>query len=196
MSHRICVLLAVVVGLVWTQPTAAQTGDAENGKDLFKVCRPCHQVGPGARNGIGPTLNGIVGSKAGTIAGFTFSEANKEAGPKGLLWTEDNLFRYLENPAAFMQGNKMTYAGTKNDTDRRDVSASLEQQAGQELGRFDPRRAVIVPAPGKCSAASNARLYDTVCPFHVPCARRDPQSRRSSSARPWRPHRLPHDGRR
>jgi cytochrome c len=130
MCDWICVLL-VVVALAWTQPAAAQPGDAENGKDVFKVCRPCHQVGPGARNGIGPTLNGIVGSKAGAIAGFTYSEANKEAGTKGLLWTEDNLFKYLENPAAFMPGNRMTYAGMKDETDRRDLIAYLKQQTGQ-----------------------------------------------------------------
>ena len=131
MCHRICVLLALVLGLAWTQPVAAQPGDAENGKDLFKVCRPCHQVGPGARNGIGPTLNGIVGSKAGTIAGFTYSEANKDAGTKGLVWTEDNLFKYLANPATFMPGNKMTYAGMKDEADRRDLIAYLKQQTGQ-----------------------------------------------------------------
>ena len=131
MCDRICVLLVFGFALAWTQPAAAQPGDAENGKDVFKVCRPCHQVGPSARNGIGPTLNGIVGSKAGTIAGFTYSEANKEAGTKGLVWTEDNLFKYLENPAAFMPGNKMTYAGMKDDTDRRDLIAYLKQQMGQ-----------------------------------------------------------------
>jgi len=131
MCHRLCVLLIFVLGLAWIQPTAAQTGDPENGKDVFKVCRPCHQVGPGARNGIGPTLNSIVGTRAGTIAGFTYSEANKDAGTKGLVWTEDNLFKYLENPAAFMPGNKMTYAGMKDDTDRRDLIAYLKQQPGQ-----------------------------------------------------------------
>jgi len=131
MCDRICALLVFGLALAWTQPAAAQPGDAENGKDVFKVCRPCHQVGPGARNGIGPTLNGIVGSKAGTIAGFTYSEANKEAGTKGLVWTEDNLFMYLENPAAFMPGNKMTYAGMKDESDRRDLIAYLKQQTGQ-----------------------------------------------------------------
>ena len=130
MCDRICGLL-VVVALAWAQPAAAQPGDAENGKDVFKVCRPCHPVGPGARNGIGPTLNGIVGSKAGTIAGFTYSEANKDAGTKGLVWTEDNLFKYLVNPTAFMPGNKMTYAGMKDETDRRDLIAYLKQQTGQ-----------------------------------------------------------------
>jgi cytochrome c len=69
-----------------------------------------------------------VGRKAGTIAGFTYSEANTEAGANGLVWTEDNLFKYLENPAAFMPGNKMVFAGVKNESDRRDLIAYLKQQ--------------------------------------------------------------------
>jgi cytochrome c len=128
MRDPCCVLLVSVVALSWTLPAAAQAGDAENGKDVFKGCRPCHQVGPGAKNGIGPNLNGIVGRKAGTIAGFAYSDVNKEAGTKGLAWTEDNLFKYLENPALFMPGNKMTYAGVKDEADRRDLIAYLKQQ--------------------------------------------------------------------
>jgi len=131
MCDRIRVLFILVVGLAWTGPAAAQPGDAENGKDIFKACRPCHQVGPAAKNGIGPALNGMVGRTAGTIAGFVYSDANKEAGTKGLVWTEDNLFKYLENPAAYMPGNKMTYAGIKDEANRRDLIAYLKQQPGQ-----------------------------------------------------------------
>jgi cytochrome c len=131
MCDRIHVLFILVICLAWTGPAAAQAGDAENGKDVFKGCRACHQVGPAAKNGIGPALNGIVGRTAGTIAGFTYSDANKEAGTKGLVWTEDNLFKYLANPAAFMPGNKMTYAGIKDEADRRDLIAYLKQQPGQ-----------------------------------------------------------------
>ena len=79
MGDRIFVILVLVLGLAWPHSARAQPGDAENGKDVFKVCRACHQVGPGARNGIGPTLNGIVGSKAGTVAGFVDSQATKQA---------------------------------------------------------------------------------------------------------------------
>ena len=108
MCDRIFVILVLVLGLASAHSARAQPGDAENGKDVFKVCRPCHQVGPAAKNGIGPTLNGIVGSKAGTIPGFTYSEANKEVGTKGLVWTEDNLFKYLEE-------SRGLYAGQQDD---------------------------------------------------------------------------------
>ena len=111
MRAQFFALVVPLLALSTTQPVLAQVGDAENGKDLFKVCRPCHQVGPGAKNGIGPSLNGIVGSKAGTVAGFVYSEANKQAGVNGVIWTEETLLKYLENPGAFMPGNKMNYAG-------------------------------------------------------------------------------------
>jgi len=60
-----------------------------------------------------------------------YSDANKDAGTEGLVWTEDNLFKYLENSAAFMPGNKMTHAGMKDETDRRDLIAYLKRQPGQ-----------------------------------------------------------------
>ena len=114
--------------LASAQAAVAQTDDADNGKEIFKVCRPCHQVGSGAKNGIGPSLNGILGRTAGTIPGFVYSDVNKEAGTKGLLWTEESLSNYLENPATFMPGNKMTYAGLKDQDRRRDLIAYLKQQ--------------------------------------------------------------------
>jgi cytochrome c len=127
-SMSLFVVGCIAFGVV--QPVAAQDGDPDNGKSVFRLCRPCHQVGAGAKNGIGPMLNGIVGRKAGTIPGFSYSEANKEADAKGLLWTEDNLFKYLENPAAFMPGNNMKFVGVKDEADRRDLIAYLKQQPG------------------------------------------------------------------
>jgi len=127
MRHR-SVLLVSILTVAWIQATAAQPGDADNGKEIFKACRPCHQVGSGAKNGIGPSLNGIVGRTAGTIPGFAYSDVNKEAGTKVLAWTEESLSKYLENPATFMPGNKMIYAGVKDQDNRRDLIAYLKQQ--------------------------------------------------------------------
>src|SRR5881394_1179856 len=122
-------LWSTALGLaLWSmvQPAAAQA-DAENGKEGFKGCRACHQVGDGAKNGIGPSLNGIIGRKAGTISGFNYSDVNKQAGEKGLVWTEEKMLEYLKDPAAFMPGNKMTFAGVKDEADRRDLVAYLKQ---------------------------------------------------------------------
>lgn len=106
-------------------PAAAQ--NAENGEQVFRKCRACHQVGEGAKNAVGPQLNDIVGRPAGAVEGFNYSQANKEAGAGGLVWTEENLFKYLENPRAFMPKNKMAFAGLKDEADRKDVIAYLKK---------------------------------------------------------------------
>ncbi|HJU30028.1 MAG TPA: cytochrome c family protein [Hyphomicrobiaceae bacterium] len=118
-----CVVLALGAGL----PAAAQEGNADEGAEVFKKCRACHDVGPQARNKVGPLLNDIIGRHAGTIEGFAYSEANKTAGSKGLTWTEDVLFKYLENPMSFMPGTKMAFAGLKDAQDRKDLIAYLKK---------------------------------------------------------------------
>ena len=131
MRIRFGVVLVTIIALSFARSAFGQRGDPENGKDVFKVCRACHQVGPDAKNGIGPSLYGIVGRKAGTIPGFNYSDANREAGVKELVWTEDTLFKYLENPTAFMPGTKMVFAGIKGEADRHDLIAYLNQQSGK-----------------------------------------------------------------
>jgi cytochrome c len=106
--------------------TAAAAQDAEKGEGVFKACKACHQAGEGAKNAVGPQLNGIVGRKAGTVEGYNYSEANKEAGAGGLVWTEEQLFKYLEKPLVFMPKTKMAYAGLKDEADRKDLIGYLK----------------------------------------------------------------------
>jgi cytochrome c len=117
---------AMLAAVALAAPAAAQEGKAEDGAEVFKKCRACHDVGPGARNKVGPYLNGIIGRKAGTIEGFAYSEANTAAGAGGLVWTEEVMFKYLENPLVFMKGTKMAFAGLKDPQDRKDVIAYLK----------------------------------------------------------------------
>jgi cytochrome c len=122
---RIAILTAMA-GLTLAGGVASAQNVA-NGEEVFKKCRACHQVGPSAKNAVGPLLNGIVGRKAGTIEGFNYSDANKEAGSKGLVWTNAELLKYLESPAAYMPKNKMAFAGLKDEADRKDIIAYLAQ---------------------------------------------------------------------
>jgi cytochrome c len=103
---------------------SAQEGNPDEGQEVFKKCRACHDVGPDAKNKVGPLLNNIIGRKAGTIEGFEYTPANKDS---GAVWTEEVLFKYLENPLAFMPGTKMAFAGLKDPQDRRDVIAYLKK---------------------------------------------------------------------
>jgi cytochrome c len=112
-------------------PVGAQEGNAEDGAEVYKKCRVCHDVGSGAKNKVGPLLNGIIGRQAGTIEGYNYSDANKAAGANGLVWTDEVMFKYLEAPLTFMPGTKMAFAGLKDERDRKDVIAYLKTFSGK-----------------------------------------------------------------
>lgn len=100
------------------------TGDAAAGETVFAQCRTCHLVEEG-KNGVGPSLYGIVGRQAGTIEGFNYSDANKGS---GVTWTPEVLYDYLEAPREFMPGTRMAFPGLKDPQDRADVIAYLQTQ--------------------------------------------------------------------
>ena len=125
MTKAFVTMAAVLATAAFSPVALAQ--DAENGEQVFRQCRACHQVGDGAKNLVGPQLNGVVGRKAGTVDGFNYSQANKDAGAKGLTWSEDKLLEYLANPLTYMPGTKMAYAGLKDEGDRKDVIAYLKK---------------------------------------------------------------------
>ena len=96
--------------------TASASTAGTGGKPAaFAQCAACHSVEPG-KNGVGPTLAGLVGRKAGTQAGFAYSEANKNS---GLTWDEQTLDTYLTNPMKLVPGTKMVYAGMGDPADRK-----------------------------------------------------------------------------
>ncbi len=102
----------------------AQAQDAAAGEKDFVVCRACHQIGPGAKNAVGPVLNGVVGRKAGTYPGYTYSDANRDS---GIVWTPEELDKYLASPQTVVPHTKMIFPGLKDEQKRKDVIAYLEQ---------------------------------------------------------------------
>jgi cytochrome c len=128
-SHLKHHLLAVAAMFFVAMPhayaqDAAPMGDAEAGAAVFKKCQACHKAGPGAKNGVGPVLNGIVGRAAGTFPGYNYSAATKNS---GLVWDETTLATYLHAPRKLVPGTKMTFAGLPKDKEVRDVIAYLKQ---------------------------------------------------------------------
>ena len=101
-------------------------GDAEKGEKVFKKCKACHAVGEGAKNKVGPPLNGIVGAAAGQAEGFKYSGALLEAAEGGLVWDEANLAAFFAKPKDFMKGTKMSFAGLKKEEDQANVIAYLK----------------------------------------------------------------------
>jgi cytochrome c2 len=83
----------------------------------FNQCKACHSVEKGD-HGIGPSLAGIYGTKAGDIPGFEYSDAMKNS---GLTWNAANLDKYLENPQKIVPGTKMSFAGLKDAAKRKAV---------------------------------------------------------------------------
>jgi cytochrome c len=103
-------------------PAFAQ--DVAAGEKAFAVCKACHQIGPGAKNLVGPELNGVVGRKAGSVSGYNYSPANKNS---DLTWDEATLEKYLANPQAVVKGTKMLFPGYKEPEKVKDVIAYLKQ---------------------------------------------------------------------
>jgi len=99
---------------------ASYTGDAAKGKVDFITCQTCHDP---KVNKIGPHLDGVVGRKAGSVADFTYSAANKGS---GITWTPEKLFQYLEAPQRVVPGTKMTFAGFSDPQKRADVIEYLK----------------------------------------------------------------------
>jgi cytochrome c len=108
-------------------PAPYNTGDPDNGRAKFALCQACHSVAAGAPNMTGPNLHGIFGRKAGTLAGFTYSDAMKGA---GWTWDAPHLDAWLSSPAKTLPGTKMTFVGLPNPQDRIDVIAYLKIASG------------------------------------------------------------------
>tara|TARA_R110002124_G_scaffold106443_3_gene258205 strand:- start:1844 stop:2347 length:504 start_codon:yes stop_codon:yes gene_type:complete len=119
-------------------PAPYNTADLDNGRRAFARCRSCHTVTEGGPNMTGPNLWGIFGRTAGSHAGYNYSPALKAA---GFDWDADRLDHWLQNPRSFLPGNKMTFPGLEDATDRRGVIAWLKVETG-----FVPARPAT-PAP-------------------------------------------------
>jgi len=103
---------------------AAAAQDAAAGEKVFAKCKVCHQIGEGAKNMVGPVLNGVVGRHAGTYEGYHYSDANKNS---GITWDEATFKEYIADPKAKVPGTKMSFAGIKDQQKVNDLIAYLKQ---------------------------------------------------------------------
>jgi cytochrome c len=116
----------IAIALFIAAATPAQAQDVAAGEKDFLVCRACHQIGPNAKNAVGPVLNGIVGRPAGTYPDYAYSPANKDS---GLVWVPEELDKYLTSPQTVVPHTKMIFPGLKDEQKRKDVIAFLMQFA-------------------------------------------------------------------
>jgi cytochrome c len=116
------VLAAAVIMAAITQVAHAQ--DVAAGEQSFKKCFPCHSVGEGAKNKVGPALNGLDGRHSGSVPDYSYSDANKSS---GISWNEDTFKEYIQDPRAKIPNTKMIFPGIKNVKEAGDLWAYLKQ---------------------------------------------------------------------
>jgi cytochrome c len=102
----------------------AQEIDLAAGKSSFNKCLACHAIGEGAKNKVGPVLNGLDGRKSGTAEGYSYSDANKNS---GITWNEAQFKEYIKDPKAKIPGTKMSFAGIKSENEINNLWAFVSQ---------------------------------------------------------------------
>jgi cytochrome c len=117
-------VLLLAAGLLAASDGLASAQDVAAGATTFKKCAVCHDVGETAKNKIGPVLNGIDGRHSGSVAGFSYSDANKNS---DITWNETTFLEYIKDPAAKIAGTKMAFPGIKNEAEAKDLWAYLKQ---------------------------------------------------------------------
>ena len=117
------ILAMALLAMAATAP-AAHAQDAAAGAQVFRKCLPCHAVGPGAKNKVGPELNRLDGRHSGSAAGYSYSAANKNS---GIVWTEETFEEYIKDPRGKIPGTKMIFPGIKNEKDIDSLWAYLKQ---------------------------------------------------------------------
>ena len=103
-------------------PAPYNEASYEAGRRVFAQCRSCHTIDAGGGNRVGPNLHGVFGREIGAAEGFTYSQPVQDA---NFVWDADHLDHWLANPRTFLPGNRMAFAGVRDETQRRDVIAYL-----------------------------------------------------------------------
>jgi cytochrome c len=122
MMKRLTLCALVAISSLAAPGALAQ--DVAAGKTSFNKCMACHAVGEGAKNKVGPELNGLDGRHSGTAEGYSYSDANKNS---GITWNEAQFKDYIKDPKAKIPGTKMVFAGIKNEKEAGDLWAFLAQ---------------------------------------------------------------------
>jgi cytochrome c len=115
---------ALIILAVSATASAAMAQDAAAGKSSFNKCLACHAIGEGAKNKVGPQLNGLDGRHSGTAPDYNYSDANKNS---GITWNEAQFKEYIKDPKAKIPGTKMAFAGIKSQQEIDNLWAFVSQ---------------------------------------------------------------------
>lgn len=131
-------LIALIAAAGLSLPAAA--GDSARGAVLYKECAGCHAP---QRLLMGPPHCGVIGRKAATIEGYSYSDTLREA---GIVWDEPHLHEFLTFPIMYMPGTKMGFAGMFDENDRNDVIAFLKSERAPDSPACQPGADPAPPA--------------------------------------------------
>ncbi len=116
----------MAAALVAAAPFTAAAQDVGAGATIFKKCAACHQIGPNAKNALGPELTCVIGRKSASVEGFNYSDALKTA---GFTWDDDHFLKWVQDNRKLVPGNKMIFpAGVKDEHDRANLLAYVKSQ--------------------------------------------------------------------
>jgi cytochrome c len=101
----------------------------KRGQLLYMQCKACHDVEPGLPHKAGPNLNGVFGRTAGTASGFKYTDAMAKS---GIVWAEQTLDTFLQQPGAMIPGNGMAFPGVANDADRASLIVYLRSSTSSK----------------------------------------------------------------
>jgi cytochrome c len=118
-------VVGVITMVIWMAGDVVAQGDPERGADVFKKCAQCHSLKPGETI-VGPSLKGVIGRRAGTLEGYSFSNAMIK---HAVAWDAGTLDVYLTKPSKVVPGTKMGFAGLPNPNDRANLVAYLLKAA-------------------------------------------------------------------
>lgn len=121
--------LALAAFIVAGAATAQEPAAIKAGEKVFKKCKSCHQVGAGAKDRVGPHLNGVFGSPAGAHEGYKYSKSMQRAAADGLVWAAETLDAFIENPKSLVSKTKMSFRGIKSAEDRANLLAYLRSHS-------------------------------------------------------------------
>tara|TARA_Y100000816_G_C25971533_1_gene506986 strand:- start:415 stop:930 length:516 start_codon:yes stop_codon:yes gene_type:complete len=105
-------------------------GDVEHGKKVFKKCAACHSIKQGGKNKIGPALWSVMQRKSGELSDYNYSKALIN---HGKTWSFAELNGFLLKPATWIKGNKMGFAGLKDEKDRSSVILYMNESSDQPI---------------------------------------------------------------
>jgi cytochrome c len=115
-------IIASGLAIIFADRASALAQDATAGKASFNKCLACHSIGEGAKNKVGPELNGLDGRKSGTAEGYSYSDANKNS---GITWNREAFLEYIKDPQGRIPGTKMVFAGIKSEKEADDLWAYI-----------------------------------------------------------------------